>query len=484
MPGRCINFARQGYVAFSYDMVGYNDSRQVSHKFGTERAKLWGISLCGLQLWNSIRALDFVQSLPDVDGLRIACTGASGGGTQTFLLTAVDYRVNASAPVNMVSAHFQGGCICENAPNLRIDANNVEIAAMMAPRPMLMVSATGDWTSNTPEVEFPAVRAIYGLYGEEDRVSCVRVDAGHNYNKDSREAVYSWFGKWLARKPLPQPVKEAAFEVEIDENLLVFSDGKLPEGSLSEKQLIVSLIRAAASGIRKDLPVGADGRRRFRTIHLPLLRHALMPYDHDVPAREYPAAGKENGVVVLVDGGNKQRADELIAKLTARGRRVVAVETFHGWTDKDREGVMHFDTYNRTDTAMRVCDIVSALNTISQGKPARIDLVGIGEGGLWCLLARGLASEVDSLVADVAGFDSSSDNEFVDRLYVPLLRKAGDFRTAIAACAGKRLLLHNTQGKFDAAWAKSMYAAAKKSEALRVWEHECSVDEIVDWASP
>ena len=136
VPARCITFARQGFVAFSYDMVGYLDSRQVDHRaFGGWCEWLWGIHSLGLQLWNSIRSLDFLTELPDVDPARIACTGASGGGTQTFLLTAVDDRVQVAAPVNMISAHMQGGCVCENAPGLRLDTFNVEIAALTAPRP-------------------------------------------------------------------------------------------------------------------------------------------------------------------------------------------------------------------------------------------------------------------------------------------------------------------------------------------------------------
>ena len=88
-----ISMARQGYVVFAWDMVGWNDTKQTSHEFGGEREQLWGFGPLGLQLWNSTRALDFLQSLPDVDPERIAMTGASGGGTQTFLLSAVDDRV-------------------------------------------------------------------------------------------------------------------------------------------------------------------------------------------------------------------------------------------------------------------------------------------------------------------------------------------------------------------------------------------------------
>ena len=169
IPARCINFALQGYVAFAWSMAGYNDSTQLAHRtFGDDRKQLWGLSLMGLQLWNGMRSVDFLQSLPDVDNSRIACTGASGGGTQTFMLTAVDDRVRVAAPVNMVSAHMQGGCICENGPNLRIETNNMEIAALAAPRPLLLVSATADWTVNTPVLEYPAIRAVYALYDAED----------------------------------------------------------------------------------------------------------------------------------------------------------------------------------------------------------------------------------------------------------------------------------------------------------------------------
>ena len=87
-PGRAINLARQGFVVFTYDMIGYADSRQLTHAFGGRRENLWGLSLSGLQLWDSIRALDFLDSLPFVRHDGYGATGESGGGTQTFLLAA------------------------------------------------------------------------------------------------------------------------------------------------------------------------------------------------------------------------------------------------------------------------------------------------------------------------------------------------------------------------------------------------------------
>ena len=145
-----------------------------------------GVLILGLQLWNAIRALDFVEELR-VDQ-RLVAAGESGGGTR-YRLYAVDDRLFAAAPVCMVSAYMQGGCLCENAPALRFDTNNVDIGATIAPKPLLLVSSTQDWTAHTPEVEYPAIRKIYDLYEAGDRVEEVQIDAPHGYNKEMREAV-------------------------------------------------------------------------------------------------------------------------------------------------------------------------------------------------------------------------------------------------------------------------------------------------------
>ena len=211
VAARCITFARMGMVAFSYDMAGYNDSRQFSKAWGHKptsvpieqrrQEALWGIHPFAIQLWSSVRVLDYLEGLPYVDHMRLACTGASGGGTQTFALSAIDPRVKVSAPVNMISHTMQGGCMCENAPLIRFNASNMEIGALAAPHAMLMVSASGDWTKATQTVEYPAIRGIYEFYDAADRVENAPFDFGHNYNKSSREAVYRFFGKWALNEP-------------------------------------------------------------------------------------------------------------------------------------------------------------------------------------------------------------------------------------------------------------------------------------------
>ena len=102
---------------------------EIKHEFSNDQLNRWGLNLVGFQTFNTIRSLDWLESLPDVDSARLGCTGESGGGTQTFLLNAVDDRIATAAPVVMISEGFQGGCVCENASGMRVGTDNVEIGA-------------------------------------------------------------------------------------------------------------------------------------------------------------------------------------------------------------------------------------------------------------------------------------------------------------------------------------------------------------------
>ena len=230
MQSRNVQLARMGCVVFHYDMIGYADSQQLAselvHRFSAARhrhkqppqqgfysaaAELRLQNVMGLHTYNSIRALDFLLSRADVDPARIAVTGGSGGGTQTFMLCAVDDRPLVSVPVVIVSADRQGGCTCENICGFRIGMHNLDFTALHAPKPLLLISAD-DATRTMPQRGFPELRQHYRVLGGAEHLQhAPLLQFPHNYNYVSRSKMYHFVNKHL-KLGLEEPIAEQRYE--------------------------------------------------------------------------------------------------------------------------------------------------------------------------------------------------------------------------------------------------------------------------------
>jgi dienelactone hydrolase len=434
VPALGINLALQGYVAVSWDMVGYNDANQTDHSFGGWREQLWAFNPLALELWNSISVLEYVLSRPDVDVNRVACTGASGGATQTILLCAVDDRITCSAPVNMISAHYQGADPCEEAPNLRLDTNNVEIAALMAPRPMLVVSCTGDWTRNTPREEFPFLQSIYDLYGREALVRNAHFDAEHNYDARTREAVYAFLSKHMLRRPHARPKDVEVGKIDTDD-LIAYSKGvESPVERVDYTGLLSQWISLGKPAARDGLRYALAAEWPDNVIATGSGKDLILyrdRFDDRIPALWFPGEGAPV-VIVHHDGKKAAIESEQFRALSNARRPVLAIDAFQTGEARERRdrGGRWFLSYNQTDDANRVQDILTALSYVNQTAGERSSLVGLDKAAIWCTFAAAIAPVPVALQADLGDF-TGTDEQMRRDFFVPCIQRAGGLKVAL-----------------------------------------------------
>jgi hypothetical protein len=248
---RCAMEARMGAIAFSYDLFAWGESR-LQFKEEYHRRSIANT----IHNLNGIRILDYLTSLKGADTSRIAITGASGGGSQTMQLTAIDNRIKVSVPVVMVSSYFFGGCPCESGMPFQLcggGTNNAEIAAMAAPRPMLVVSDGKDWTAHVPELEFPFIQRTYGFYGKTDMVRNAHfANEGHDYGLSKRLAMYQFMAEHLgldinAVKNKDGSIDESKCTIEAYPALYVFGRNgeRLPSNALKDFDQLAKVLEEA-----------------------------------------------------------------------------------------------------------------------------------------------------------------------------------------------------------------------------------------------
>lgn len=189
---RLGTLARMGAICVDYDLWGWGES---ADEVGSEAHQTPEAHV--MQAVNGIRILDWMIQRKDVDKTRVGVNGGSGGGTQSVLLSVLDDRYTACCPVVSVSSWFDGGCPCESGMPIQLSGGgtcNAELAAMFAPKPMMLVSDGGDWTSTTPELEYPYLQRIYGFYGATDNIKNIHLPKErHDFGPNKRNAVYKFF---------------------------------------------------------------------------------------------------------------------------------------------------------------------------------------------------------------------------------------------------------------------------------------------------
>ena len=543
---RCVQLARMGCVVFIYDMIGYADSVQLSyelaHRFAKQRPEFesresWGLfstqaelrlqSIMGLQSWNSIRVLDFLSGLSDVDPQRIAVTGGSGGGTQTILLCAVDPRPLVAFPQGMVSTSMQGGCTCENCSLLRIGTGNVELCALFAPKPQGMTTAN-DWTKEMMTKGFPELKQLYTMLGVADHIMCKPLNHfPHNYNYVTRHLMYDLFNKHL-KFGLDQPIVERDWRLLTPAETTVWDDKHpRPEGGpqyertltkwmadQSDRQIEAltptdgpSLAKygevvggAVETMIGRAMPMAGSIEREkiakeewgdflyFKDILRNLNQGEELPVISFYPT----ATPWNNHVVIWLDGRGKRavfgpdkKPTPSVRQLLAGGASVVSADLLYqgeflagGQTldampvvKNPREFAGYTFGYNHTVFARRVHDVLSLVSWVrnEDRAPEQVHLVGVNGAGPIVAAARAIAGKaVDRAAVDTAGFRFANLRSYRDPNFIPGAVKYGDLPALLALSAPHKLLIAGEQGATPAIVRAAYRAAGKPGNVISV----------------
>ncbi len=552
LQSRCVELARMGCVVFHYDMIGYADSQQISydiaHRFAKQRPGMnttenWGLfspqaeahlqSIMGLQAFNSICALDFLLSLPEIDADRIGVTGASGGGTQTFVLGGIDPRPSVIFPAVMVSTAMQGGCTCENASYLRIDTGNVEIAALFAPKPLGMTAAN-DWTKEMPAKGFPELQQHYKMMGAPGNVFLKPlVHFGHNYNYVSRAAMYSWFNKHF-KLGLKEPIVEEDYPRLTAAEMTVWDEQhpKPESGPDFERKLL----RAWAEDSAKKLAQAEESPSQFRELagaaldvligrtaaHAGETEWALsdkkdrgdylemsglirnQTHHEELPAVFVFPKSWNGRTILWLDSAGKQslygadgQLKPEIQKLIKSGATVASVDLlFQGEFLSDpaqpvknrrvknpREAAAFTFGYNYPLFAQRVQDILTAIHFAKtyERKSEVIDLVGLNGAGPLVAAARAQAGDlVDRAAIDTGGFRFGNVLDLADASFLPGGAKYGDLPGMLALNAPGKLWLAGETGR-GAELVKRFYSLANASDKLVLSDNPDHSAAAADW---
>ena len=476
----CIQLARMGCVVWQWDMLSDSDSiqfsREIVHKFAKQRPEAnktenWGLyspqaeshlqSIMGLQTWNAVRGLDFLLSLPEVDPERTAITGASGGGTQTMLLAAIDDRIKLSFPCVMVSTSMQGGCTCENASLLRIGTGNVEFAGLFAPKPQGMNTAN-DWTKELSTKGFPDLQKLYTTFGKKDNVMLQRGEHfPHNYNAVTRSAFYTFVNKHF-NLGQQSPVIERDYEPLTKDKLTVW-DANHPAPKADDPEFERRLLKWFTDDADKQLRA-ADPQLLRQAVEVVIGRSYDKAGDIEWTLKDkqdrgdhlemagtltnktygeelsvtwlYPKQWNGRAVVWLGDSGKSALQDADVKKLVASGAAVLGVDLLMQGGDpvkqtavvkNPREFAGYTHGYNHALFAQRTHDVLSIVSFLRNAKvgshpnPKTVCLAGFGaQTGPIVVAARALAGEaVDRAASDTGGFRFGKVLDYRDPMFLP-----------------------------------------------------------------
>jgi cephalosporin-C deacetylase-like acetyl esterase len=493
VQSRCIGAAKLGFFVLVVDAFGAGE-RAIGTKLGEYHGEMTaatllpvGLPLSGLQLYENMRAVDYLRSRPEVDGERIGVTGASGGGNQTMYAGSWDDRFRAAVPVCSVG-NYQvylktACCMCEVVPGALRFTEEGDLLGLTAPRGLMVINATRDAIQfSVAEAKKSLARTadIYQLLGRPDDLRHTIFESGHDYSKAMREAMYGWMRKELMGDGDGQPIPEPEFKTEDPEAIRCFPNDSRPadwmtiprfataeaarllakmpspEGCLAQQKQRREALVQVLGGFPAPTPLeaeeNAEGKRRFLTFRSePGLR---------LNAEQNISNGPKAGTAVLLnlEGAKTAAADPLHDALRLAGWNVAVLQLrATGSLAYPRDKVGRAPDHNTAEWSLWIgrpllgqwtCDVRRLLDAMVEsdgGLPKQVAVIGRGPAGLVALSAAATdprithVAAVESLASYVT--DVPYEGQRLGLMVPGILRDVGDVTHLAALAAPRRLVI-------------------------------------------
>jgi len=422
----------------------------VEHGVANGQTTLVSGNLVPYMVWDGLRALDYLGDRPDVDRGRLACTGTSGGGLQTELLSALDERIRISIPVSY------GGCAADHPD--RPGLSMIDVDALIAPRPLLMMCATGDARAAVQEKQrrHEVLSNVYRVLGHGDRTRFLVTEGRHGYLHDQRAAAWQWLCRWWnGTDPPAASLEEPSAPIETDRTLACTTTGQVKTALGGET--ILSLNRSAAAAIRttttppassQELPPWRErlrgqirDRLRIHFTPFPPNARTLARADYDrfaveklvyssepdiyIPSLLFlPQAAAPGPAVIFVNEGGKtadQAVEYYCRPLAEAGCTVLAIDVrgvgetmppseppynehnYRGLTEGAEASLFYSSLrVGRTLLGRRVLDVLRGIDCLAARKEvdgAKLGAIGHGMGAPLVLYAAALDDRIRRLAA-------------------------------------------------------------------------------------
>ncbi|MBL8850922.1 MAG: dienelactone hydrolase family protein [Planctomycetaceae bacterium] len=533
VQSRCIGAAKLGFFVLAVDAFGAGE-RGLGEQLGEYHGEMVGTTLfpigrplSGIQVYENMRAVEYLQSRPEVDGSKIGITGASGGGNQTMYAGAFDDRFGAVVPCCSVGTYDSylttASCMCEVVPTGLAITEEWGVLSSVAPRGLMIISATKDafqFSVGEAQKSLAEVGPVYEVTGHPERLKHAIFDWHHDYSQPMREAMYGWMTFNLKGQGDGSPIAELPLDVQEPERIRCFPDGSRPDDWLTLPQFAAREGRALlanwktpafkyewsarADELRRSLEATLGGFPQTSPLDIQLVPNVAVDPSRSVwtfspepgltlraNCELAKAATTRTAVLLNLEGAVAAQTSPLAAELRDAGWNLVTLDLrATGQLAWPGDAIMRASDHNSAQWAMWIGrpligqwtnDVHRLLQSMKEavGDVGPVTVIGQGPAGLvaLCAGATDAANRIEQVAAvgTLASYvsDVPYENQRVGIMAPGILRDVGDVQHIAALSFPRKVVVAGGVAGGGAVLTIADLAAAYSVAGIIARQQEC-----------